>query len=136
MALNRYRLADRANKNNRRAILLQKLIREPDRLLSTILLGNNLVNNAAVAITTILAWKYYGEAGVAISTAAITIIILVMAEVPPKTIATIFPERIAFFAVYFLNILQKLFYPAVWLLSSVVKLIKRISGLGQSQETD
>ena len=136
MALNRYRLADRANKNNRRAILLQKLIREPDRLLSTILLGNNLVNNAAVAITTILAWKYYGEAGVAVSTAAITIIILVMAEVPPKTIATIFPERIAFFAVYFLNILQKLFYPAVWLLSSVVKLIKRISGLGQPQETD
>lgn len=136
MALNRYRLADRANKNNRRAILLQKLIREPDRLLSTILLGNNLVNNAAVAITTILAWKYYGEAGVAFSTAAITIIILVIAEVPPKTIAAIFPERIAFSAVYFLKILQKLFYPAVWLLSSVVKLIRKIAGLRSPQETD
>ncbi len=136
MALNRYRLADKANKNNKRAILLQKLIREPDRLLSTILLGNNLVNNAAVAITTILAWKYYGEAGVAVSTAAITIIILVLAEVPPKTIAAVFPERIAFFAAYFLDIIQKVFYPAVWLLSSVVKLIKLIPGLRQAQDSE
>lgn len=136
MALNRYRLADKANKNDRRAILLQKLIREPDRLLSTILLGNNLVNNAAVAITTILAWKYYGEAGVAVSTAAITVIILVLAEVPPKTIAAVYPERIAFFAAYFLDILQKLFYPAVWLLSSVVKAIKMIPGLREAQDSE
>ncbi len=136
MALNRYRLADKANKNNRRAILLQKLIREPDRLLSTILLGNNLVNNAAVAITTILAWKYYGEAGVAVSTAAITIIILVLAEVPPKTIAAVYPERIAFFAAYILDVLQKLLYPAVWLLSSVVKLIKLIPGFHQTQDQE
>ena len=136
MALNRYRLADRANKKDRRAILLQKLIREPDRLLSTILLGNNLVNNAAVAITTMLAWKYYGEAGVAISTAGITIIILVMAEIPPKTIAAIFPERIAFLAAYPLDFLKRLFHPVVWILSSVVKLLKLIPGFNVPQESD
>ena len=136
MAVNRYRLADQANKKNRRAILLQKLINEPDRLLSTILLGNNLVNNAAVAISTILAWKYFGEAGVAISTAAITIIILVVAEVPPKTIAAIFPERIAFFASSILNLLSKIFYPIVWVLSSVVNMIKSVAGFKQPQETN
>lgn len=126
MALNRYRLADQASKNNRRAITLQKLVSEPDRLLGTILLGNNLVNNAAVAITTILAWKFYGETGVAIGTAIITIVILVLAEIPPKTLAAIYPEKIAFFAAFFLNLLQRVLYPIVWLMSSVVKLIRKI----------
>ena len=126
MALNRYRLADQASKNNRRAITLQKLVSEPDRLLGTILLGNNLVNNAAVAITTILAWKFYGETGVAIGTAIITIVILVLAEIPPKTLAAIYPEKIAFFAAFFLNLLQRVLYPVVWLMSSVVKLIRKI----------
>ena len=136
MAVNRYRLADKANKKDRRAILLQKLVREPDRLLGTILLGNNLVNNAAVAITTMLAWKYYGEAGVALSTAFITVVILVLAEIPPKTIAAIYPERIAFFAAFLLNVLQKLFHPVVWLLSSVVKLLKLLPAFRQIQVSD
>ena len=136
MAVNRYRLADKANKKDRRAILLQKLVREPDRLLGTILLGNNLVNNAAVAITTMLAWNYYGEAGVAVSTAFITVVILVLAEIPPKTIAAIYPERIAFFAAFLLNVLQKLFHPVVWLLSSVVKLLKLLPAFRQIQVSD
>ena len=126
MALNRYRLADQASKKNRRALRLQKMIEEPDRLLGTILLGNNFVNNAAVAITTILAWKLYGEAGVAISTACITVIILVVAEIPPKTMAAMYPDRIAFFATDFLNLLQRVLYPIVWLMSSVVKLLRLI----------
>jgi len=126
MALNRYRLADQATKKNRRAIMLQNLLNEPDRLLGTILLGNNLVNNAAVAITTMLAWKFYGEAGVAVATAMITIVILVLAEIPPKTLAALYPERVAYFASLPLNLLQRLLYPIVWLMSSVVKLIRLI----------
>ena len=136
MALNRYRLADKADKKNRKAILLQKMIQEPDRLLGTILLGNNLVNNAAVAITTILAWKFYGEAGVAISTAFITVVILVLAEIPPKTVAAVYPEKIAYFAAYLLNILQRTLYPIVWLVSSVVKLLELIPGFKKASSTD
>ncbi len=128
MAINRYRLADKASKNDKKAKLLQKLISQPDRLLGTILLGNNLVNNAAVAIATMLAWKYYGESGVALSTAIITILILVIAEVPPKTVAAIYPNRIAFFAVYVLEFLQKVFFPAVWLLSIITNKMKKIAG--------
>ncbi len=135
MALNRYRLADQASKKNRRAIMLQKLLDEPDRLLGTILLGNNLVNNAAVAITTMLAWKFYGETGVAVATAFITIVILVLAEIPPKTLAAIYPERIAFFAAIILNLLQRLLYPVVWLMSSVVTLIRKIPSLNQHANT-
>ncbi len=141
MALNRYRLADQASKKNRRAIMLQKMIQEPDRLLGTILLGNNLVNNAAVAITTMLAWKFYGESGVAVATALITIVILVLAEIPPKTLAAIYPERMAFFAAFLLNLLQRVLYPVVWLMSSVVTLIRKVPAFNkdvssQSLDTD
>jgi len=135
MAINRYRLADKASKNDKKAILLQKLISQPDRLLGTILLGNNLVNNAAVAIATMLAWKYYGESGVAISTAIITILILVIAEVPPKTVAAIYPNRIAFFAAYVLEFLQKVFHPAVWLLSLITKKLKKFAGFHHEATT-
>ncbi len=128
MAINRYRLADKADKNNKRAQTLQRLLAEPDRLLGTILLGNNLVNNAAVAITTMLAWKYYGEAGVGIATILITILILVVAEVPPKTVAATYPERIAFFAAYVLEFLKKVFHPIVVLLSLVTRLIRYLPG--------
>ncbi len=132
MALNRYRLADQAGKKNRKAMMLQKLIQEPDRLLGTILLGNNLVNNAAVAITTILAVKFYGEAGVAISTVFITIVILVFAEIPPKTLAAIYPEKIAYFAAFFLSLLQKLAYPFLWLMSWLVKLLRKFPIFNQA----
>ena len=136
MALNRYRLADQAAKKNRRAILLQNLLDEPDRLLGTILLGNNLVNNAAVAITTMLAWKFYGEAGVAVATGIITIVILVLAEIPPKTFAALYPEKIAYFASFILNLLQKLLFPFVWILSAVVKLIKMIPIFNQQSSSN
>ena len=136
MALNRYRLADQAAKKNRRAILLQNLLDEPDRLLGTILLGNNLVNNAAVAITTMLAWKFYGEAGVAVATGIITIVILVLAEIPPKTFAALYPEKFAYFASFLLNLLQKLLFPFVWILSAVVKLIRMIPIFNQQSSSN
>ena len=126
MALNRYRLEDRANKNNRRAVMLRQMLKRPDRLLGTILLGNNLVNNATVAITTILALRLYGDAGVAASTAIITIVILIFAEVPPKTLAASHPDRIAYFATYILNFLQKVLFPFVLFVSYSAKIFDLI----------
>ena len=126
MALNRYRLADQANKKNRKAMLLQRMIDEPDQLLGTILLGNNLVNNAIVAISTMIAWQLYGETGVAIATGIITVVIVVFAEIPPKTYAAVYPERIAYFATYCLQILQKLLFPFVWLVSTAVRFFELI----------
>ncbi len=136
MALNRYRLQDRVNKKERKAIILQRLIDQPDRLLGTILLGNNLVNNAAVAISTIIAWRLYGEYGVAISTAFITIVILVFAEIPPKTIAASHPERIAFFASYILEFLLRVLHPVVWFVSSATKIFNFIPGVGGKSRSD
>ena len=135
MALNRYRLADQANKKNRKAMLLQNLINEPDQLLGTILLGNNLVNNAIVAISTMIAWQLHGETGVAVATGIITVVIVVFAEIPPKTYAAVYPERIAYFASYFLQILQKLLFPFVWLVSAAVRFFELIIPIDDRRST-
>ncbi len=128
MALNRYRLEDEANKNIRRAKILRRLLEQPDRLLGTILLGNNLVNNAAVAIATILALRYFGETGVAASTAIITIVILVFAEVPPKTLAATHPDTISRFAADILNVLQRVLRPIIWLISLAARSLELFPG--------
>lgn len=72
---------------------MEKLLRKPDRLISLVLIGNNLVNILASALGTIVGMRLYGDAGVAIATGVLTFVVLVFAEVLPKTIAALYPER-------------------------------------------
>ena len=113
MSLNRYRLKHLAEKGNRGARLAQRLLERPDRLLGLILLGNNFVNILASAIATILAMRLFGEAGIAIATGLLTFVILIFAEVAPKTLAALNPEKIAFPAAYVYTPLLKAVYPLV-----------------------
>lgn len=99
MTLNRYRLRHQAKQGNRAAKRVEKLLRKPDRLISLVLIGNNLVNILASAIGTIVGMRLYGDAGVAIATGILTFVVLVFAEVLPKTIAAMYPEKVAFPAV-------------------------------------
>lgn len=117
VALNRYRLRHLAEEGHRGAALAQQLLERPERLLGTILLGNNIANLSASAVTTLLANALYGEFAIAIATGILTIVILVFAEVPPKTLAARHPERIAFWAVFILHPLVKVAYPVVWLIT-------------------
>ena len=96
MSLNRYRLKHMKKKGHKGAIRATKLLERPDRLIGLILIGNNLINIAASALATMLALKLYGEAGVVIATLILTFVILIFAEVTPKTIAAYHPERVAF----------------------------------------
>ncbi len=114
MSLNRYRLKHLAEKGNRGARLAQALLERPDRLLGLILLGNNFVNILASAIATMLALRLYGEAGIAIATGLLTFVVLIFAEVAPKTLAALYPERIAFPAAYVYTPLLKAIYPLVF----------------------
>ena len=84
MTLNRYRLRHRAKQGNRAARRVEKLLRKPDRLISPVLIGNNLVNILASALGTIVGMRLYGNAGVAIATGVLTFVVLVFAEVLPK----------------------------------------------------
>src|SRR5690606_19578880 len=96
MAINRYRLKSLVNKKHRGAMRVESLLKRTDRLISVILIGNNFVNILASSIATIIGMRLFGDAGIAISTGLLTLIILVFAEVTPKTMAAISPERFAF----------------------------------------
>jgi len=137
MSLNRYRLKYLAEKGSRGAKLAQQLLERPDRLLGLILLGNNFVNILASAIATILALRYFGEAGIAIATGLLTFIILIFAEVAPKTLAALHPERIAFPAAYIYTPLLKAIYPLVYIVNSIANSLLRIIGVNpENSETE
>ena len=125
MAINKYRLRHLANKGHRGAKLAQKLLRTPDRLIGLILLGNNLVNILAASIATVIGIRLFGINGVWITSLILTVIILIFAEVAPKTVAAVNPERIAFTASFPLYGLLKVLYPFVWLVNGLANLVLR-----------
>ena len=129
MAINRYRLKHLANSGHHGARLAQNLLTRPDRLIGLILLGNNMVNILAASIATVIAIRLYGDNGIWISTLVMTVIVLIFAEVAPKTVAALHPERVAFPASYVLVVLLKLLNPVVWLVNSFANLLLRPFGV-------
>lgn len=129
MTLNRYRLRHLSKQGNRAARQVEKLLRRPDRLISLVLIGNNLVNILASALATIVGIRLYGNAGVAIATGVLTFVVLIFAEVMPKTIAALYPERVAFPSSVLLAPLQKIMMPLVWLLNTITRGLMRMCGI-------
>lgn len=129
MSLNRYRLKHLVKKKHRGARKASKLLERPDRLIGVILIGNNFVNILASAIATVIAVRLWGDAGIAIATAALTVVILIFAEVSPKTMAAMHPEKIAFPASYLLAPLLKLIYPLVWVINGITNTFLRLFGV-------
>lgn len=128
MSLNRYRLRHRANNGDKAALRTAKLLEQPERLISLILLGNNFVNILASAIATVIALRLMGEPGIAVATGLLTLVILVFAEVTPKTFATRRAERVALFAstVYapLLTITYPLVYAINWISARILQMFK------------
>lgn len=119
MSINRYRLRHKAKEEHRGAQRVSELLSRPDRLLGIILIGNTFVNVFASAIATVLAVKYFGDLGVAIATFLLTFIILVFAESTPKTLAAMYPEKVAYPASIILKFLLKVMYPFVWVVNAI-----------------
>ena len=129
MALNRYRLKHMAESGHRAARMVSRLLQHPDRLLGIILLGNNAVNIFASAVATVIALRVYGEAAIAIAAGLLTVVVLIFAEVAPKTLAVSRPERIAFPAAFILQpLLKVLYYPVVWPINLIANLLLRPFG--------
>jgi len=129
MALNRYRLKHQVKSGHKGAKLAQKLLESPDRLLGVILLGNNFVNIFASSIATIIAMKLIGEAGIALAAGLLTMVVLVFAEVAPKTLAALYPEKIAYPAAYVLTPLLKILSPVVWLVNFFANGLLKLFGI-------
>ena len=129
-ALNRYRLRHLVKKKHKGAMRTARLLERPDRLIGVILIGNNLVNIVATLIAGAVTTHLFGEwATVFVLPAVLTLVILIFAEVTPKSVAAVYPEKIAFFASVVLHPLLLLLYPVVWLVNTISNAIARMFGL-------
>lgn len=132
MSLNRYRLRHRARSGQRSARLAEQLLQRPDRLIGLILLGNNAANLGAAALVTVISLQIGGESAVFAGTLILTFVVLIFAEVAPKTIAALNPTRIALPAALIYYPMLKIAYPVVWLINLFANGILR--GLGVRPE--
>ena len=133
MSLNRYRLRHLVKKKHKQAIRVNKLLARPDRLLSVILIGNTVANILASMLATLVGQRLYGDLGVAVAAMVVTLIILVFAELTPKTLAALHPQQVAFLSSLPLLILQKVFAPLVHLISWITNGILRLFGISLDQ---
>jgi len=129
LSLNRYRLRHRAREGHRGARRAIDLLARPDRLLGTILVGNNFVNILASSIATVIAVQLWGEAGIAIATLGVTLLLLIFGEIAPKTFAALHPETVAYPVSLPLAALQKVLYPVVALLGWISNGLLRLAGI-------
>ena len=128
MSLNRYRLKHLVKENDKGAIRADKLLKRPDRLLGVILIGNNFVNILAASLTTVLCLNLFGDSGVVIGSIVLTLIILVFAEITPKTFAALNSEKVALPASLILKYLQKLLRPLVLFVNFFSNFFMRLLG--------
>jgi Mg2+/Co2+ transporter CorB len=133
MAVNRYRLRHKARQKKSHALLILKLLKRPDRLLGMILIGNNLANIVASALATMIAMKLWGDRGVVISTACLTMIILIFAEIAPKTFAALYPDRVSRVVAWPVYVSLTVFFPLVWFINMITNNLLRLFHINVGQ---
>ena len=133
MAISKLRLRHLAETKPIRAKLVERLLKKPERLIGTILLGNNLVNVTMSALATALAITLWGERGIAYVTAILTLVILIFAEITPKIFAKHFNERVSFIAAPILNGFMLVLTPVVVVVTYVSSRILYLVGVDVSK---
>ena len=128
----RLRLLDEQGSNG--AKQANTLLKKPEQMLSTILLGNNFVNIAASALATAIFVSEFGEAGILYATISMTVVVLIFSEVLPKTIAVAHPEAIACNVSTPLMWIQKIFFPIIWLLIQIITIFQRLFKVPKKQD--
>ena len=124
-SLNKTRLKVLADNGNKRAALALKLSEDYDKLISTILIGNNIVNIMVASIGTLLFVGLYGDIGATVSTVVVTIVVLIFGEITPKSVAKDAPERFALFSAPFIRLWIWVLTPLNFLFSRWKKLVSR-----------
>ena len=125
-SLNRTRLRVLAEKGDKRAALACSLSEQYDKMLTSILIGNNIVNIALSSLCTLLFIHLMGDGGATVATAVATVVVLVFGEVTPKSLAKESPERFAMFSAPFLRMVMWVLSPFAWLFSRLKKLVGRV----------
>ena len=132
MAISRLRLKLLGEKKPRRAAMVEKVLKNPEKLIGAILLGNNLVNVAMSAIATVLAISLWGEKGIIYVTAILTVVILIFAEITPKVYAKYFNERVSMVTAPILNVIMWIANPAVTVVTYVSRKLLLMLGVDTS----
>ena len=133
MTLNRYRLKARVRKGDRSARLAEKLLARPDRLIGMILLGNTVAIEVATITANQIGADLGGELGAAVATIGLAILLLIFAEVVPKTLAALHPERVGLPAAFALWPLLKIFTPVVYLINLFSNGLLRLMGVSPEE---
>ena len=138
MALNRYRLKHMASSGHKGAKRASQLLEHPERLIGFVLIGNTIANVVASALATLIAIRLMGDNGIAVTLASflVAVILLIFSEVAPKTLAALYPERIALPFSYVLKPLLRWFYPVVWLVNVVANRLLRVFGIDPNKHQE
>ncbi len=129
VSTDRLALRHKAEAGSKRAKRLEAMLDEPERLLTTILLGNNLVNIAATAVATAMALQLFDSYAIAISTGVMTFLVLVFAEITPKSLAVRRSMPIALVVSRPLKLIETVLYPFIWLLGGITKGLLALFGV-------
>lgn len=118
-----YKMKALAEEGNRRAAMVLKLMEKPGKVLSAILIGNNIVNISASSLATVLATNVFGSAAVGVATGILTVLVLLFGEITPKNLATIYNEKFALFYAMPIKVLSVILTPVIWLLDMLCNFI-------------
>lgn len=121
--VNRHRLRSLAEDGNRTAARVLKLLENPSKMLSTILIGNNIVNISASALATTFTTSVFGNKFIGVATGILTLVVLLFGEITPKTLATMYSERIAMVYIHIIAPLTVILTPVIWLVDGLSRVI-------------
>jgi Mg2+/Co2+ transporter CorB len=138
MAINRYRLKHMVAQGHGGAARVERLLKRTDRLLGAILIGNNLVNAASATLASLIAVGLFGQGkfAYAVSTLAISFLIIVFAEITPKVVGATYPEKLAPALAYLLVPIQWLLQPGVWFVNLFVRPLLLLIGIRPEENTE
>ena len=135
LSLNKLKLRFLRERNNRAAARAEKILQNKQRFLSTILIGNSIVNIAISVVLTAAALRIFGDSGLGIAVAAGTVLLLIFGEILPKSIALVYPDALSLAFARFILLLMASLLPAVTLFSAVTGVLLRLCGIREAQNT-
>ena len=135
LSLNKLKLRFLRERNNRAAARAEKILQNKQKFLSTILIGNSIVNIAISVVLTAAALRIFGDSGLGIAVAAGTVLLLIFGEILPKSIALVYPDALSLAFARFLLLLMAILSPVVTLFSAVTGVLLRLCGIREAQNT-
>ncbi len=135
MSVNRYQLRTLARQGHRRAIVAERLLGRPDKLIGLVLLGNNLANNLAATLVAVIVLRIMNDEWLAVGAGLLTLLMLIFCEVGPKTAGALYSQPIALASVPIYRVLEWGLYPFVWVINRITNGLLRLVGVTVDRQT-